>query len=160
MAARRTTAQQKSARTDPDSDDSSGFSAEERAAMKDRARELRSSRSSKRTKTDPEADLLAAIAAMPESDRVMAEAIHALVSEHAPELAPRTWYGMPAWAKDGTALCFFQSAAKFKSRYATLGFNAGANLDEGDMWPTSFALLSIGPAEEARIAELLRRAVG
>jgi uncharacterized protein YdhG (YjbR/CyaY superfamily) len=142
------------ARTDEDVE---GFTAEERAAMKERAREVRPKRGKK---ADGEADLLAKIAEMPESDRGMAERIHAVVTEVAPELTPRTWYGMPAWAKDGTLICFFQAADKFKARYATFGFEAAAKLDDGTMWPTAFALTQLTAADEARIAELVKRAVG
>jgi uncharacterized protein YdhG (YjbR/CyaY superfamily) len=134
---------------------SKGFTAEERAAMKERVRELKASARS----ADGERDMLEKIAEMPEPDRVMAERLHALVQATAPALAPRTWYGMPAYAKDGDVICFFQSAEKFKSRYATLGFSAKANLDEGAMWPTSFALTELTAAEEARIRELVKRAV-
>ena len=104
--------------------------------------------------------MLAKIAEMPDSDRVMAERLHAIVKASAPDLAPKTWYGMPAYAKDGKVVCFFQSADKFKSRYATLGFNDSANLDEGAMWPTAFALKELTAAEEAKITELVKRAVG
>ena len=127
------------------------FSAEERAAMKERARELKAEAS--------ESDLLAKIAEMPEPDRGMAERLHALIKASAPDLTPRTYYGMPAYAKDGNVLCFFQPAHKFKSRYATFGFNDGANLDDGAMWPTAFALKELTAAEEATIAELVKRAV-
>ena len=127
------------------------FSAEERAAMKERAAELKAEAS--------ESDLLAKIAEMPEPDRGMAERLHALIKASAPELTPRTYYGMPAYAKDGTVLCFFQPAHKFKARYATFGFNDGANLDAGAMWPTAFALKELTAAEEATIAELVKRAV-
>ena len=127
------------------------FSAEERAAMKERARELKAEAS--------ESDLLAKIAEMPEPDRGMAERLHALIKASAPELAPRTYYGMPAYAKDGNVLCFFQPAHKFKARYATFGFNDGANLDDGAMWPTAFALKELTAAEEATISELVKRAV-
>jgi uncharacterized protein YdhG (YjbR/CyaY superfamily) len=142
------------ARTD---DDVEGFTAEERAAMKERAREVRPKRGKK---ADGEADLLAKIAEMPESDRVMAERIHAIVKDVAPDLTSRTWYGMPAWAKDGTLICFFQAADKFKARYATFGFEAAAHLDDGTMWPTAFALTELTAADEARIAELVKKAVG
>jgi uncharacterized protein YdhG (YjbR/CyaY superfamily) len=127
------------------------FSDEERAAMKERARELK--------KEAGESDLLAKIAEMPEADRAMAERLHALIKATAPELSPRTWYGMPAYAKDGKVLCFFQSAAKFKSRYATFGFSDEANLDEGAMWPTSFALTDLTAGEEKKIAALVKKAV-
>jgi uncharacterized protein YdhG (YjbR/CyaY superfamily) len=132
-----------------------GFTAEERAAMKERARELKAARS----KAEAESDVLAKIAEMEEPDRTMAERIHALVKAVAPALSPRTWYGMPAYAKDDKVVCFFQSAQKFKSRYATLGFSDKANLDDGEMWPTSFALKEVTAAEEARIAALVRQAV-
>jgi uncharacterized protein YdhG (YjbR/CyaY superfamily) len=130
------------------------FTAEERAAMRERAREAKAG------KGDGESDVLAKIAEMPESDRVMAERLHELIKQTAPDLAPRTWYGMPAYAKDGKVVCFFQSAQKFKSRYATLGFSDKANLDEGAMWPTAFALKELTAADEARIAELVKQAVG
>jgi uncharacterized protein YdhG (YjbR/CyaY superfamily) len=133
-----------------------GFTAEERAAMKERSRELRAA---KKGKVDGEADVLAAIAAMAEPDRGMATRLHALVKATAPGLEPRTWYGMPAYAKDGKVVCFFQSGAKFKTRYATLGFNDKATLDDGAMWPTAFALTKLTAAEEKRIAALLRKAV-
>jgi len=134
----------------------SGFSAEEKAAMKERAAELKKERSGK---GDGEADVLAAIAKMPDADRVMAERVHAIVKSAAPDLAPRTWYGMPAWAKDGKVVCFFQDAAKFKARYATIGFNDAANLDDGNMWPTSFALKKLTAADEKKFAALVKRAV-
>ena len=134
---------------------SKGFTAEEKAAMRERARELKAAAS----KEEAERDVLAKIAEMPKPDRVMAERLHALIKASAPELAPRTWYGMPAYAKDGKVLCFFQSAAKFKSRYATLGFSDNANLDEGAMWPTSFALRELTAAEEKKIVGLLKKAV-
>jgi uncharacterized protein YdhG (YjbR/CyaY superfamily) len=130
-----------------------GFTAEERAAMKERAREL------KAANADGESDVLAKIAEMPEPDRAMAERLHAIVKATAPALAPRTWYGMPAYAKDDKVVCFFQSAQKFKSRYATLGFSDRANLDDGTMWPTSYALKELTAADEARIVALLKQAV-
>ncbi len=132
-----------------------GFSAEEKAAMKERAKELKAAKN----RAAGEADLLAKIAEMPEADRILAQRVHALVSEHAPELHPKTWYGMPAYARDGRIVCFFQAAAKFKYRYATLGFQEDAHLDEGDMWPTSFAITAITPEVEARIIGLLQRAL-
>jgi uncharacterized protein YdhG (YjbR/CyaY superfamily) len=132
------------------------FTSEERAAMKERTRELKAARSNK---TDGESAVLAKIAEMAESDRVMAERVHALVRAVAPGLSPRTWYGMPAYARDGKVVCFFQGAQKFKTRYATLGFSDHANLDEGDMWPTAFALTEWTPAVEAKISELVQRAV-
>jgi uncharacterized protein YdhG (YjbR/CyaY superfamily) len=134
---------------------SKGFTAEERAAMKERARELKASAS----KADGERDVLTKIAEMPKADRAMAKRLHAIVTATAPELAPKTWYGMPAYAKDGKVVCFFQSAQKFKSRYATLGFSDRANLDDGAMWPTSFALKELTAAEEAKIAALVKQAV-
>lgn len=139
-----------------------GFTAEERAAMRERARELEAEkRGGRRTKTaDGESDVLAKIAQMKGKDRAMAERLHAVVKASAPALAPKTWYGMPAYARDGRVVCFFQSAEKFKSRYATVGFSDQANLDEGAMWPTSFALEELTPAEEARIAELVKKAAG
>ena len=122
--------------------------------MRERARELKA----QGRREDAEKDVLAKIAEMPESDRVMAERVHAIVRAVAPELEPRTWYGMPAYSRDGNVVVFFQSGAKFKARYATLGFNDRAALDDGTMWPTAFALTAIGDAEEARITELVRRA--
>jgi uncharacterized protein YdhG (YjbR/CyaY superfamily) len=139
------------------------FSDDERAAMKEHAQELKKQarRGGRASKADGESDLLAKVAEMPESDRVMAERIHEIVKASAPGLTPKTWYGMPAYAnQDGKVVCFFQSAAKFKSRYATFGFEAAANLDDGGMWPTSFALTNLTDAEAARIAELVERAVG
>jgi uncharacterized protein YdhG (YjbR/CyaY superfamily) len=133
----------------------SGFTEEERAAMKERARELKA----EKKKSDGEADVLAKIAEMQEPDRAMAERLHAIVKESAPALTPRTWYGMPAYAKDGKVVCFFQDAQKFKSRYATFGFGDSANLDDGAMWPTSFALRELTAAEEAKIAALVKKAV-
>jgi uncharacterized protein YdhG (YjbR/CyaY superfamily) len=138
---------------------SNGFTAEERAAMKERARELKAEARRKQGKAEGESDVLAKIAEMPKSDRVMAERIHAIVKASAPELAPRTWYGMPAYAKDGKVLCYFQSADKFKARYATFGFNDNANLDAGAMWPTSFALTKLTAAEEKKIGTLVKKAV-
>jgi uncharacterized protein YdhG (YjbR/CyaY superfamily) len=138
-----------------------GFTDEERAAMKERAKELKAQgrRGSRAAKADGESEVLAKIAEMPEPDRAMAERLHAIVKANAPDLSPRTWYGMPAYAKDGDVVCYFTPAAKFKSRYATLGFNDGANLDDGSMWPTSFALTKLTAADEKRIAELVKRAV-
>jgi uncharacterized protein YdhG (YjbR/CyaY superfamily) len=131
-----------------------GFTAEEKAAMKERVRELKAEKS----KADGESDVLAKIAEMPRTDRAMAKRIHAIVKASAPDLAPRTWYGMPAYAKDGNVVCFFRSAAKFKSRYATFGFNDSANLDKGAMWPTSFALKELTAAEEKKIGALVKKA--
>ena len=138
---------------------SSGFTEEERAAMKERAKELKAEERWKKDKEAGERDVLAKIAEMPKADRDMAERLHALITEAAPDLMPRTWYGMPAYAKDGKVLCYFQSADKFKARYATFGFNDKANLDEGAMWPTSFALKELTATEEARIGELVKMAV-
>lgn len=138
---------------------SDGFTAEEREAMRERARELKATSRKGKGKGDGEADLLAKIAEMPEADRAMAERLHALIKASAPELAPRTWYGMPAYAKDGKVVCFFQSADKFKARYATFGFSDEANLDDGAMWPTSFALKELTPADEEWIVALVKKAV-
>jgi uncharacterized protein YdhG (YjbR/CyaY superfamily) len=160
MSARKAT--QKSAKsTTATGKKSNGFTDEERAAMRERAQELKAAarRSGRAGKADGESDVLAKIAEMPERDRAMAERLHALIKTSAPTLLPKTWYGMPAYAKDGKVVCFFQSAAKFKSRYATLGFNDAANLDDGAMWPTSFALTELTAAEEARIGALVKRAV-
>jgi uncharacterized protein YdhG (YjbR/CyaY superfamily) len=131
------------------------FTDEERAAMKERAKELKAAA----RKADGESDVLAKIAEMPESDRVMAERLHAVITASAPALSPRTWYGMPAYARDGNVVCFFQSAQKFKTRYAMLGFSDKANLDEGAMWPTAFALTELIAADEARIGALVKKAV-
>jgi uncharacterized protein YdhG (YjbR/CyaY superfamily) len=138
-----------------------GFTAEERAAMKERVEELKaeSARSRTASKTDGDSGLLAKIAALPQPDRAMAERLHAIVKANAPSLSPKTWYGMPAYARDGNVVCFFQSSRKFKTRYATLGFSDKANLDEGRMWPTAFALKELTPAEEAKIAALLKKAL-
>ena len=137
-----------------------GFTDEERGAMKERAKELKTSgRRGPRAKADGESEVLAKIAEMTEPDRAMAERVHAVIKASAPDLSPRTWYGMPAYAKDGKVVCFFQPAQKFKSRYATLGFNDGANLDEGTMWPTAFALTKLTKADEKRIAALVKRAM-
>ena len=137
------------------------FADEERAAMRERARELKAAerRGPRVGKADGEDDVLAKIAEMPEPDRAMAERLHAIVKASAPTLSPRTWYGMPAYAKDGNVVCFFQSAHKFKTRYATFGFSDKANLDDGAMWPTTFALKELTAAEEARIGALVKRAV-
>ena len=132
-----------------------GFTDEERAAMKARARELKAEARA----ADGERDVLAAIAELPEPDRAMAERLHALITAGAPGLSPKTWYGMPAYARDGKVVCFFQSAQKFKTRYATLGFSDRASLDEGAMWPTAFALKELTAAEEARIGALVKKAV-
>jgi len=139
---------------------SEGFTVDERAAIKERAKELKAAarRGPRAAKADGESDVLAKIAEMPESDRAMAERIHAIVKASAPALAPKTWYGMPAYAKDGKVVCFFQAAQKFNSRYATFGFSDDANLDEGAMWPTAFALTKLTAAEEARIGALVKKA--
>jgi uncharacterized protein YdhG (YjbR/CyaY superfamily) len=138
---------------------STGFSAEERAAVKERARELKAEARAKQDRAAGERDVLAKIAEMKGSDRAMAKRLHAIIKANAPVLAPKTWYGMPAYAKNGDVVCFFTAAQKFNSRYATFGFNDAANLDEGAMWATSFALRELTDAEEARIAELVRKAV-
>ena len=140
---------------------SKGFTDEERAAMKERAQELKAAarRGPRADKADGESDVLAKIAEMPEPDRAMAERLHAIIKASAPALSPRTWYGMPAYAKDGKVVCFFQGAEKFKSRYATFGFSDKANLDEGAMWPTAFALKELTAAEEKRIGALVKKAV-
>jgi len=140
---------------------SKGFTAEERAAMRERAQELKAAtrRGPRAGKADGESDVLAKIAEMPERDRAMAERLHALIKASAPALSPRTWYGMPAYAKDGKVVCFFQSAHKFKARYATFGFSDKANLDEGAMWPTSFALKELTAAQEKKIGALVKKAV-
>jgi uncharacterized protein YdhG (YjbR/CyaY superfamily) len=138
-----------------------GFTAEERDAMKERAKELKTTarRSSKAAKADGEADLLAKIEEMPSDDREIAERLHALVKKNAPALTAKTWYGMPAWALDGKVLCFFQPRAKFKTRYATLGFNDIAELDDGTVWPTAFGIQKLTAADEKMIAALLQKAV-
>jgi uncharacterized protein YdhG (YjbR/CyaY superfamily) len=138
---------------------SRGFTDDERAAMKARAQELKAEERASRNRAEGERDVLAAIAAMKKPDRVMAERLHAIVETTAPALWPKTWYGMPAYAKDGKVVCFFKSAQKFNSRYATLGFEEAANLDEGAMWPTSFALKELTGTEEARIRALVKKAV-
>jgi uncharacterized protein YdhG (YjbR/CyaY superfamily) len=135
---------------------SKGFTDEERAAMRERAREAKAGGA--RAKADGESEVLAKIAEMSEPDRAIAERLHALIKASAPDLSPRTWYGMPAYAKDGDVVCFFQPAQKFKARYATFGFSDKANLDEGGMWPTSFALKELTAAEEARIGALVKQA--
>ena len=138
---------------------SEGFSDEERAAMKERAKELKVEARAEKDRAAGERAVLEKIAEMPEPDRSMAERLHAIVKASAPALSPKTWYGMPAYAKDGKVVCFFQSADKFKSRYATFGFSDKANLDDGAMWPTAFALAKLTAADEARIAELVKKAV-
>jgi uncharacterized protein YdhG (YjbR/CyaY superfamily) len=151
---------QKSAkRTSSINKKSKGFTDDERAAMKERAQELKAEARAKKDKADGEGAVLAKIAEMPEPDRAMAERLHAIIKASAPALSPKTWYGMPAYAKDGKVVCYFQSAQKFKSRYATFGFNDTANLDEGTMWPTSFALKELTAAGEAKIGALVKKAV-
>jgi uncharacterized protein YdhG (YjbR/CyaY superfamily) len=136
-----------------------GFTAEERAAMRERAKELKAEERASKNREEGERDVLAKIAEMPPSDRKIAKRLHEIVTAGAPDLAPRTWYGMPAYAKDGKVVVFFQSAEKFKSRYATLGFSDRANIDQGAMWPTSFALKELTAAEEKKIAGLVKKAV-
>jgi uncharacterized protein YdhG (YjbR/CyaY superfamily) len=138
---------------------SKGFTPEERAAMKERAQELKAEARASKSRADGEADLLAKIAEMSPSDRTIAKRLHAIVTANAPDLVPRTWYGMPAYARDGKVVCFFQAADKFKARYATFGFNDSANLDDGDMWPTAFALKKLSAADETKIAKLVKKAV-
>jgi uncharacterized protein YdhG (YjbR/CyaY superfamily) len=151
---------QKSAKSTTASDKKSkGFTAEERAAMKERAGELKAEARANKDKAAGENAVLAKIAEMPEPDRAMAERLHVIVKESAPVLSPKTWYGMPAYAKDGKVICYFTPASKFKSRYATFGFNDDANLDEGNIWPTSFALKELTAAEEAKIGALVKKAV-
>jgi uncharacterized protein YdhG (YjbR/CyaY superfamily) len=155
------TAQKSTTRTTAKAKSAVGFTDEERAAMKEHAQELKTAarRGSRNAKADGEKDVLEKIAGMAESDRVMAERIHAIVKANAPDLTSKTWYGMPAYAKDGKVVCFFQSAEKFKARYATFGFNDTANLDDGTMWPTSFALTELTADDEARIGALVKKAV-
>jgi uncharacterized protein YdhG (YjbR/CyaY superfamily) len=138
-----------------------GFTAEEKAAMQDRVQEMKveGRRGSRADKVDGEREVLAKIAELPASDRDMAKRLHVVIKASAPSLSPKLWYGMPAYAKDGKNVCFFQSARKFKTRYATLGFNDAAHLDEGNMWPTAYALMKLTPADEARIGALVKNAV-
>jgi uncharacterized protein YdhG (YjbR/CyaY superfamily) len=136
-----------------------GFTADERAAMKARAQELKTEARENKNRADGERDLLNAIAAMKGKDRAMAKRLHEIITESAPDLWPKTWYGMPAYSKDGKVVCFFKSAAKFKSRYATFGFEEAANIDAGAMWPTSFALTELTAADEKKIAALVKKAV-
>ncbi|MGZ8800886.1 MAG: iron chaperone [Aeromicrobium sp.] len=142
-----------------DTQKAKGFTADEKAAMKERAKELKAEARADKDRAQGENDVLAKIADMPASDRAMAERIHAIVKANAPDLSPKTWYGMPAYARDGKIVCFFQAAAKFKARYATFGFNEDANIDEGTMWPTSWALTNLTSADEARIAALVKKSV-
>ncbi|MEW6210749.1 MAG: DUF1801 domain-containing protein [Acidobacteriota bacterium] len=138
-----------------------GFTDEERAAMKERLQEIKASarRGSRADKADGESAVLAKIAEMPEPDRTMGKRLHAIIKASAPALSPRLWYGMPAYARDGKVVCFFQSAQKFNTRYATLGFSDAANLDEGDLWPVAFALKELTAAQEAKIGALVKKAV-
>jgi uncharacterized protein YdhG (YjbR/CyaY superfamily) len=160
MSAKKAT-QEPARSTAASSKKSKGFADEERAAMKERAQELKADarRGPRAAKADGESALLAKIAELPEPDRAMAERLHAVITASAPALSPKTWYGMPAYAKDGQVVCFFQSAHKFKSRYATFGFSDEANLDQGAMWPTSFALQELTAAEEAKIGALVKQAL-
>jgi len=136
-----------------------GFTDEERAAMKERAQEMKAEARANKDRAAGESAVLAKIAEMPEPERTMAQRLHEIIKDSAPALSPKTWYGMPAYAKDGKVVCFFQSAQKFNTRYATLGFSDEANLDEGAMWPTAFALKELTAVEEARIATLVKKAV-
>jgi uncharacterized protein YdhG (YjbR/CyaY superfamily) len=155
MSARKTAAKKTTKKAAAGSKKPGTFTADERAAMRERARELKA----EARKADGEKILLEKVAEMPEPDRSMAKRLHEIVKETAPDLTPKTWYGMPAYAKDDKIVCFFQAADKFKARYATLGFNDSANLDQGAMWPTSFALKELTPAEEKKIAALIKKAV-
>jgi uncharacterized protein YdhG (YjbR/CyaY superfamily) len=137
-----------------------GFSDEERGAMKERVKEQKAAARAGKDKADGESEVVAKIAEMQESDRAMAERLHAIIKASAPILSPKLWYGMPAYAKDGKIVCFFQSAQKFNTRYATFGFNETANLDDGEMWPVAFALKELTASEEARISALVKKAVG
>jgi uncharacterized protein YdhG (YjbR/CyaY superfamily) len=160
MSAKKAT--QKSAKsTTASGKTSKGFTAEERAAMKERAQELKAAarRGPRAGKADGESAVLAKIAEMPEPDRAMAERLHAIIKASAPALSPKTWYGMPAYAKDGKVVCYFQSAQKFNTRYATFGFSDAANLDEGALWPVAFALKELTAAAEAKIGALVKKAV-
>ena len=158
MSAKKVT--QKSAKSSTASGKTSkGFTAEERAAMRERAQELKAEARADRDRAAGERDVLAKIAEMPQPDRAMAERLHEIIKASAPALSPKTWYGMPAYAKDGKVVCFFQSAQKFNSRYATFGFSDEANLDEGAMWPVAFALKGLTAAAEAKIGALVKKAV-
>jgi uncharacterized protein YdhG (YjbR/CyaY superfamily) len=162
MAERKTAnkaTQQSAKKTTARGKTSKRFTAEEQAAMRERAKELKAEARRGKSKTDGESDALAKIAEMPEADRAIAERLHAIIKASAPVLSPKTWYGMPAYAKDGKVVCFFQSASKFKSRYATFGLSDEANLDEGAMWPTSFALKELTATEERKIGALVKKAV-
>ena len=146
---------QKSTKSTATGKSSKGFSAEEKAAMRERAKELKAAA----TRAEEAEACLASIAQMREQDRAVAKRVHALITEAAPDIAPKTWYGMPAYAKDGKTICFFRPSEKFNTRYSTLGFNDAANLDEGNFWPTDFAILKLSAADEARIAALVKKAV-
>ena len=159
MKPAKNTAQKSTKGATSTSKNSKGFTDEERAAMRERARELKLEARASKNKAAGESDVLAKIAEMPQPDRALAERVHAIVEATAPDLWPRTWYGMPAYTKDGKVVCFFKSAEKFKSRYATLGFEEAAKLDEGAMWPTAFALTELTAADEANIAALVKKAV-
>ena len=152
-------ATQKSASSTSPIGKTSGFTDEEKAAMKERAQELKAEARANKDKAEGESAVLAKIAEMPEPDRTMAKRLHAIIKASAPTLSPKTWYGMPAYAKDGKVVCFFQSAQKFNTRYASFGFNDEANLDEGSMWPIAFALKELTAVEEARISALVKKAV-
>ncbi len=145
--------------TTPNDQAADGFTADEKAAMKERAKELKAEARANKDKAAGETDVLAKIAEMQEPERSMASRLHELIKANAPTLSPKTWYGMPAYARDGKVVCFFQSAQKFNTRYATLGFSDEASLDEGDMWPVTFALKGLTPAEEEKISALVRKAV-
>jgi uncharacterized protein YdhG (YjbR/CyaY superfamily) len=141
-------------------EESEGFSAEEKAAMKERAQELKAAARANKNKADGESDVLAKIAEMAEPDRSMATRLHAIIKANAPTLSPKTWYGMPAYAREEKVVCFFQSGQKFKTRYSTLGFSDAAKLDEGGMWPVAYALMKLTAVEEAKIVALVKKAVG
>ncbi len=155
-----TTARQKSGKSTTAKDGAAkGFTAEERAAMKERARELKAEERAKKDKAAGERDVQAKFVEMSESDRAMAERIHEIIKVNAPELSPKTWYGMPAYAKDGKVVCFFTPASKFKERYSSFGFNADANLDDGTMWPTAWAITKLSKSDEATLAKLIKQSV-
>jgi uncharacterized protein YdhG (YjbR/CyaY superfamily) len=157
---RKPSTQKQARRTTKTAEAAATFTEDERAAMRERAKELKAQARSGANKAAGESEVLARIAEMPQPDRAMAERLHAIVTASAPALSPRTWYGMPAYARDGHVVCFFQGAHKFKTRYATFGFSDKAKLDDGAMWPTAFALKALNAAEESRIVALLKKAVG
>ena len=160
MAETTATSKTKSAKTSgATSKASKGFTAEERAAMRERAAEVKAEARRGKARADGEADVLAKLAEMPQADREIGERLHAIITAHAPDLAPKTWYGMPAYARDGKVVCYFKPAAKFQMRYATLGFEDAANLDDGAMWPTVFAITKLTAADEKKIAALVKKAV-